>query len=140
MAETRGIDLQPRASYAKHGKSRLNGEQNPEYFKSYYEQNKERILARNKEARKRRQAAGIKNRVTSATWRFMVLSLLRERDGDCCGICKKTLDFSDLTNIHIDHKIPYWISKDDSAQNIRLTHKTCNITRSRKNVEKTLDQ
>lgn len=132
MAEARGEDKRPRAPYVMHGNSRIDGQQNPSYFKEYYEKNKDRILERNKIRRKERAAAGIKNRVTPQTWRGMVISLLRQRDGDNCSLCDKKLDFNDLPNIHIDHKVPYWYSKDDSAENLQLAHKHCNMTRSRK--------
>ena len=108
MAEVRGVDKTPRAQYKKTGISRLNGGQNPDYYKIYYEANKEKILARNKELRQIRKEKGIKNRVTPQTWRFMVISLLQQRDGIQCALCKKNLDFSNLKDIHIDHKIPYW--------------------------------
>lgn len=132
MAVGRGQDKEKRASYTKHGLSTLDGQQNPDYFKAYYEKNKERILARNKERRQERTAQGIKNRVTAQTWRGMVLSLLRQRDGDACALCSKQLDFTNLVDIHIDHKVPYWFSQDDGAENLQLAHKACNMKRSRK--------
>jgi CRISPR/Cas system Type II protein with McrA/HNH and RuvC-like nuclease domain len=132
MAEVRGGDKQTRASYTKHGKSRLDGQQNPDYFKEYYAKNKERILERNKQRRKEREAAGVKNRITPQTWRSMVVSLLQQRDGDSCALCGIKLDFTNLSDLHIDHIIPYWYSRDDSAGNLQLAHKHCNMTRSRK--------
>lgn len=138
--DARGLDQTPRSGYVKTGKSRIDGEQSREYFKAYYEENKEKILARNKAARQKRAEAGIKNRVSTTTWRSMVLSLLRQRDGDQCGICGQGLDFTSLSEIHIDHKIPYWFSQDDSAENLRLAHKSCNMQRSRRYDDKSLDQ
>ena len=132
MADIRGKDLQPRGSYERSGKSRIDGEQNPEYFRDYYQKNKEQILARNKAARQRRKEAGIKPRVTVQTWRSMVISLLQERDGDHCSICEKKLNFTNLVDIQIDHKVPYWFSQDDSAANLQLAHNICNMRKSRR--------
>jgi CRISPR/Cas system Type II protein with McrA/HNH and RuvC-like nuclease domain len=132
MADVRGTDKAPRTQYKKTGISRVNGGQNPDYYKLYYEANKEKILARNKELRQLRKEKGIKNRITPQTWRFMVISLLRQRDGDKCAVCGEELDFNNLKSMHIDHKVPYWYSQDDTAENLQLAHSSCNLTRSRK--------
>jgi len=132
MAEVRGADKLPRLQYKKSGISRVNGSQNPDYYKIYYQANKEKILARNKELRQERKEKGIKNRVTPQTWRFMVISLLQQRDGNNCAIFGDVLDFNDLKSMHIDHKVPYWHSQDDTADNLQLAHASCNMKRSRK--------
>lgn len=128
----RGKDQSPRKKYQKSGISRLKGEQNPEYYREYYAKNKERILQRNKELRQIRKEKGIKNRVTTQTWRFMVISLLNQRDGNKCALCGEELNFLDIKSIHIDHKVPYWYSQDDTAENLQLSHSGCNLTRTRK--------
>lgn len=132
MAEVRGKDLAPRTKYQKTGISRIKGGQNPDYYAQYYQLNKEKILERNKQLRAIRKAKGIKNRVTPQTWRFMVISLLQQRDGSLCGICNQPLDFSELKTIQIDHIVPYSQTKDDTAPNLRLSHSICNQKRSRK--------
>ena len=121
-------------AYTKGANSRIDGEQNPEYYRTYYERNRETILEKNKQNRQKRKEAGIKNRVTPQTWRFMVISLLQQRDGNLCAICGKELNFTEFNTIHIDHKRPYCHSKDDSAENLQLAHAVCNIRRSRKDV------
>jgi 5-methylcytosine-specific restriction endonuclease McrA len=112
--------------------STLNGKQNPEYFREYYAKNKDKVLAKNKETREKRKAKGIKNRVTAQTWRYMVVSLLKQRDGDKCALCGGLLNFNDIKSMHIDHIVPYAYSKNDNADNLQLSHKECNQRRSRK--------
>ena len=130
----RGKDYEPRSKYQKTGISRKAGGQNPDYYTQYYQLHKEKILKRNKELRAIRASKGIKNRVTPQTWRFMVISLLQQRDGNLCGICNQPLNFSELKTIQIDHVIPYSATKDDTATNIRLSHSICNRRRGRKHA------
>ena len=134
MAEVRGKDHSTRAKYQKTGISRKAGGQNPDYYAQYYQLNKEKILQRNKKLREIRKAKGIKNRLTPQTWRFMVISLLQQRDGNLCGICHQPLNFNELKTIQIDHVIPFSQTADDTAPNLRLSHAVCNIRRSRKHV------
>jgi 5-methylcytosine-specific restriction endonuclease McrA len=61
-------------------------------------------------------------------YREMVINLLIQRDGPNCGICGKPVDFKDAT---IDHILELYKDGDHNAKNLRLAHKSCNLSRPR---------
>lgn len=61
-------------------------------------------------------------------YRGMVISLLRERDGDDCGICGEEMAYDDMS---IDHILGVWQGGSDEADNLQLAHLTCNLTKPR---------
>lgn len=59
---------------------------------------------------------------------------LRERDGDCCQLCKQPIDFSitwsrDPQVVSVDHIIPRALHGSNELRNLRLAHQECNIRR-----------
>jgi len=109
-------------------KSSINGKMNPDWYKQYYEKNKEKILRKNREywkinGKRVRRDIGYENRL-------MVISLLRERDGDNCGICNKYLIYGEE---QIDHIIGVKAGGLHTADNIQLAHRDCNLHKERKN-------
>lgn len=62
-------------------------------------------------------------------YRDLIISLLIQRDGHFCGICKEEVAVGEET---IDHIIQKSKGGLDEATNIRLAHKTCNNRRPRK--------
>lgn len=102
-----------------------DGSANPDYFRAYYARNRERILARN---RAWRRAAG-HHGVGSMAYRAIAVSLLRERDGDCCALCGEPIPEAEASIDHIEQRA---IGGADSAENVRLTHMRCNAARPRK--------
>lgn len=61
-------------------------------------------------------------------YRVMVISLLRERDGDDCGICGEQIPYDEMS---IDHIEEVWRGGSDESDNIRLAHLACNLSRGR---------
>lgn len=53
----------------------------------------------------------------------MVISLLRQKNGELCGICKEYLGDAP---VEIDHIIPVSRGGSGDADNLQLTHKECN--------------
>lgn len=101
--------------------------------RDYYQKHKVRLTElKNKRIAELKRLGIYKERPTGQGWRAMVVNLLRERDGELCGICKKEMDFANTTKIHIDHIVPYHKTKDHSANNIQLTHAICNLRKDRK--------
>jgi 5-methylcytosine-specific restriction endonuclease McrA len=64
-------------------------------------------------------------------YRAMVISLLRERDGDICGICGETVE---LGEEGIDHILDLSAGGSHDAENIHLVHRQCNMERDRDNI------
>jgi 5-methylcytosine-specific restriction endonuclease McrA len=105
-------------------KARLsNGDKNPAWFKDYYLKNRERILAKNREYAKTHKCNSERN------YTKMVVSLLRQRDGDSCGICGlHTIEGEE----EIDHIVPIAIGGlVVDATNLQLAHKSCNRSKKR---------
>ena len=68
-------------------------------------------------------------------WRDNKVARLRERDGDDCWLCLKTIDF-DLVPDHpmsksLDHVIPRSAGGTWADWNLRLAHRKCNTMRDR---------
>jgi 5-methylcytosine-specific restriction endonuclease McrA len=103
-------------------------EKTREYDKAYWLKNGDKRRAQCKEWRERNP--GYK-RPDCKVYRQMVIALLRQRDGDLCGVCGKPLD----DNPHIDHIKPRCLGGEDVALNLRLTHKPCNSGRPRNRYE-----
>lgn len=104
-----------------------NRERLAAYQREYYLKNREEILESN---RKRAKERGYNtNRVSTMDYRTMVVGLLRQRDGDVCGICDEIMvdDFS------IDHIEPRNMGGSNEPENLRLAHYFCNHTRPRGN-------
>jgi HNH endonuclease len=58
---------------------------------------------------------------------------IRQRDGDDCWLCKKPIDFT-LENDHamrasLDHYVPRKWGGSNRAENLRLAHQHCNVSR-----------
>lgn len=75
----------------------------------------------------------------AAGWRKNLVDLLRDRDGDHCGICLLTIDFQLSSGprgsddgASIDHIQPRSLGGGDELSNLRLTHWRCNRKRSNK--------
>ena len=58
----------------------------------------------------------------------IIISLLIQRDGRTCGICKEDIEVGQESIDHIEQKSAGGL---DEAANIRLAHRTCNIRRPR---------
>lgn len=126
------------------------------YRHEYYLKNKEAILEKNKrwalenperrrELQKRSDRKYYLNHVndrrayarsrdrsgqvndTGKKYREMIRNLLIQRDGNVCQLCKEVM--SDLTTAHIDHILPQNMGGSHEADNIRLVHASCNLTR-----------
>jgi 5-methylcytosine-specific restriction endonuclease McrA len=104
-----------RAYYHEHREERL------QYFQS------ERGKAVGRAAALRRKARMLKQtEPTSPRWRRAEII---ERDKSICFWCKTLVAEDDL---HIDHIVPIAKGGSDSANNVAVTHKLCNLTRPRK--------
>jgi len=67
------------------------------------------------------------------------VKILRNRDGDLCGECKKLLDFSILSGRWqptVDHIIPLSNGGTNDLNNLELVHHRCNLLRERKESRK----
>jgi 5-methylcytosine-specific restriction endonuclease McrA len=49
-----------------------------------------------------------------------------------CGICKKSLDWSNPSKIHLDHIIPLSKNGKHSITNVQWTHAKCNLSKNDK--------
>lgn len=107
-------------------KARIDGRANPEYFRAYYAKNKDKILAHNKKWRSTHRYKGIGN----AQYRAIVISLLRQRDGDNCEICGLPIESGQESPDHIIQRAQGGMNE---AKNIRLVHRACNQTRPKWN-------
>ena len=65
----------------------------------------------------------------ASTYRFMVVDLLRQRDGDMCWLCGQFVD--DGRDASVEHAVPKSRGGRNTAENLRLTHIHCNLTRPR---------
>lgn len=54
------------------------------------------------------------------------------RDGLTCGICGNRVAYDD---VHIDHIKPVILGGDNSVDNLRVTHSTCNLRRPKRPAE-----
>ena len=127
----RGKDRAPRSSYTKGVKStNTDGSMSKDYYRAYYQKNRKKILANNTKYRKEAIAKGWKNPRGPMFYRQMVVNVLIQRDGYVCGVCHAPLHEEDV--VQIDHIVPWNISKDNSAENLQLAHKQCNINKKRK--------
>lgn len=83
--------------------------------------------------------------VNTGTWRKVLVDHLRDRDGDGCGICGRTIDFtlpsgprgSDAGK-SIDHIHPHSLGGSDDLDNLRLAHWGCNRNRGNRDVDRTM--
>jgi hypothetical protein len=71
-----------------------------------------------------------KGRGNAKEYRAMVVSLLRERDGDNCGICGHEIPYDEMS---VDHIKQVWEGGTGDADNLRLAHLSCNLCRPRGN-------
>jgi 5-methylcytosine-specific restriction endonuclease McrA len=101
-------------------------QQNPEWYRTYYKRNREAILAKNKQYRELHARPRGRER---SEYREMLINVLRERDGDICGVCGKVIYTGDE---EIDHVRPIAVGGTHAAINIRLLHGECNRRRKRK--------
>ncbi len=69
-------------------------------------------------------------------WRRVLLTYLRERDGDKCQLCRRPIRFDlpsgikgDERGPSVDHIVPRSKGGDDDLANLRLTHWGCNRSR-----------
>ena len=76
------------------------------------------------------------NMKQTSAWRRYLITYLRSRDGDKCGICARTIDFDIKSGPRgsdngssIDHVIPVSHGGQTSLANLRLTHWGCNRKR-----------
>jgi 5-methylcytosine-specific restriction endonuclease McrA len=51
-----------------------------------------------------------------------------ERDRSVCGICGEVVAPKD---IHLDHIVPLFLGGQHTADNLRVTHQLCNLSRKR---------
>jgi len=100
------------------------------YFKDYNKHRRHskskraKTLAQYREYYRKRRDAG-KWRWTVKEYREMIHNLLMERDGYLCGICRKPL----IGEVHIDHRIPVVKGGTQAANNLRLAHEFCNLSK-----------
>jgi len=57
----------------------------------------------------------------------VVRRLIYERDKGVCHICGKPVAFEGM---HLDHVIPRVLGGEDHERNLRVSHQTCNLTKS----------
>lgn len=103
--------------------SRVNGKQNPEYFKRYYSKKRDHIRILQKQWRRLNPTY---SRLCNLDYRKMVVNLLRQRDGDWCELCGEKMVF--FTIDHIEQRA---IGGTDAAENLRLLHLKCNQAREK---------
>jgi 5-methylcytosine-specific restriction endonuclease McrA len=101
-----------------------NGKQNPAYDKARYEANKEHRLGQTKIWRKTHKS----KRSSRQEYKRAVLNLIRQRDGDNCGICGLPVL---LGQDCLDHILPKCRGGTEAVENLRLAHITCNTRRPR---------
>jgi hypothetical protein len=56
------------------------------------------------------------------------IKLIRDRDGDLCFICKKP--FINNIDLTIEHWIPRAAGGSDELDNLRISHKKCNVAKA----------
>ena len=106
--------------------SKINGRQNPAYFKAYYERNRAKIR---EQQRTRYTRLGSRHySVNNQDYKAMVISLLVERDGIFCWVCGKPMKKTSMT---IDHVLQRAIGGTNDATNLKLAHRSCNAARPR---------
>ena len=90
------------------------------YDAAYYEVNRERIRANQKEWRKKNPTwHGLNNQ----NYKRMVIELLLARDGKRCGVCGKKMLRDEMS---IDHIMQRAAGGTDKASNLRLAHRMRN--------------
>lgn len=113
-----------------------------ERSKERYQENKEQILEQQKEWRQTKKGKQVmqeadnrrKERIKEQTpgGRDYTREQVIERDsifGDCiCQICGHSIDISG-GELHIDHIVSIAEGGSDTFDNVRSTHKTCNLSR-----------
>ena len=124
VAALKAARYEASAEKRKAGSKRYYDEHRDErraYFRS--ERGKEVSRA----AQLRRKARMLKQtEPTSLRWRRADII---ERDKSMCFWCKTVVAPEDL---HIDHVVPIAKGGSDSAENVAVTHRLCNLTRPRK--------
>jgi 5-methylcytosine-specific restriction endonuclease McrA len=55
-----------------------------------------------------------------------------ERDGGICGLCHLPVAFD--RSMHVDHIVPVERDGCDHAENLRATHKACNVSRDYQDI------
>ncbi len=100
------------------------GKKNPAYYRLFYQIHRERYLKKNHDyyGKHSKDPEFLKRR-RERQYRTMVISLLKERNGDTCGICMEVLSFEDT---EVDHIIPISWGGLSNPDNLQLTHKKCN--------------
>lgn len=98
--------------------------------RSWAKANPEKVHARNHRRRARIRAAFVED---------VRLSVLRERDGDSCCICRAQIDFS-LKDRHpmmvsLEHLVPLSRGGKHSYANTALSHLSCNRSKNVKTLE-----
>lgn len=113
-------------------------QQRSEYRRQYYalltEEQREQRRARRKELYRQRIEEGWvkpnrKNRTDNVVWRELLISLVIQRDGNVCGLCGQPVENGEE---QIDHIVPRNMGGPNTAENVRLTHYTCNNRRPKK--------
>ena len=102
--------------------ARLNGKMNPDWYRAYYLKNHSKI-------RQQQNARHLPSKMNRADYKRMLLSMLRVRDENLCGICRQVVDQGDEG---VDHVLQRCLGGEDSADNIRLTHRCCNSWRPKR--------
>lgn len=109
-----------------------SGKMNPEYRRRHNLAYRELKAAR-RSCRSKRERENELERRRNRPHRYrplvgMIYSLLRQRDGDTCGICG---DFVLPSEQSVDHILPRYQGGTDDAFNLRLAHRLCNFRRPR---------
>lgn len=113
-------------------------QQRSEYRRQWYalltEEQREQRRANKRELYRKRIAEGWhgpyrKNHTDNVVWRELLISLVIQRDGKICGLCGKEVQPGEE---QIDHIMPRNMGGSNTAENVRLTHYTCNIRRPKK--------
>lgn len=75
-----------------------------------------------------------RHNVLDGPTRRRLVKLLRARDGDRCGICRRPVNFQrvypDPRCASLDHLIPVSAGGNGSLANLQLAHLSCNVRRS----------
>ena len=116
-----------------------------EYVRNYYNNNKEKILARLNlplyKAKKKRRKARRKARLRGAKTEVYTVERVLELYGTDCHICREPIDLKAprgnvgenwQNGLHIDHVIAIANSGDDTLINVRPSHALCNLRKSTK--------
>jgi 5-methylcytosine-specific restriction endonuclease McrA len=132
-----------REGEARRERKRLAYKANPEPMRSYVQRwRTERLEEVRRKAREYQKAHPDKQWARNATRRARVRNApavekvdrraIIERDRSVCGICGEAVAPKD---IHLDHIVPLFLGGTHTAENLRVTHRLCNLSRKRVNDE-----